>query len=206
MENILLFAGSFALLCLGVFFLFAIKFLNTTSQVLTKIETSLDAVSKTTDRFEKSLQITLIEANHTLQRSRESLSKTDLALESFSQLAITSELRLQELEDVIANSNQIVSIVKNFEQKIVDKIEGPLMGTINVVSAFYKGVSTMVSVLRGNKPPQHTPYIPINEQEPENNASSTSNEKKYKPNGIPIDSIVDGVVAVTKLFQQFTKR
>ena len=195
----MLLAASIALLCLGAFLIYAIRFLMRTTQSLTHIEQSLDKVSTTTDKLEKNLQVTLNEANLTLQQTRQSLVKADDAIVSISQLAATTEVRLQEMEQVIATSNQIVSTVRNFEQKIVNKIDGPVMGTLNVVSALYKGVSTMISVLRNGKQPVQESYT--------NNSNEESyTENKETTNGIPLNSIMDGVVAVTKIFQQFTKK
>lgn len=203
MENVLYVAASLALLCLGAFLLYAIRFLMRTTQSLVHIEQSLDKVSTTTDKLEKNLQVTLNEANLTLQQTRESLVKADDAIVSISQLAVTTEVRLQEMEQVIATSNQIVSTVRNFEQKIVDKIDGPVMGTLNVVSALYKGIGAMISAFRS---PKSTQPIYIHSENDDVQSSEETPKQQSQSNGIPIDSIVDGVVAVTKIFQQFTKK
>jgi uncharacterized protein YoxC len=203
MENVMLAAASIALLCLGAFLIYAIRFLMRTTQSLTHIEQSLDKVSNTTDKLEKNLQVTLQEANLTLQQTRESLVKADDAIVSISQLAATTEVRLQEMEQVIATSNQIVSTVRNFEQKIVDKIDGPVMGTLNVVSALYKGIGAMISAFPSPKPSQPIYVHSENEDAHSNEEPPIQNKQS---NGIPLDSIIDGVVAVTKIFQQFTKK
>lgn len=202
MENVLYVAASLALVCLGAFLLYAIRFLMRTTQSLVHIEQSLDKVSLTTDKLEKNLQVTLNEANLTLQQTRESLVKADDAIVSISQLAVTTETRLQEMEQVIATSNQIVSTVRNFEQKIVEKIDGPVMGTLNVVSALYKGIGAMISAFRSPKP--QPIYMHSENEDAQRNDEAP--KQQSQSNGIPLDSIVDGVVAVTKIFQQFTKK
>jgi uncharacterized protein YoxC len=126
-ETILVLAEILALVCLAVLCLYLILVLIRMKKVMTNIERDLNAFA---------------------QRAIPVLQNIEEITTKFKNVAAIIEDEVGSIKQSMVAIQQIAENVVNFERRVQERIEIPVMEAVSVFSALFKGVRTFVDRLR----------------------------------------------------------
>jgi uncharacterized protein YoxC len=126
-ETILVLAEILALVCLAALCLYLILVLIRMKRVMTNLERDLKAFA------ERAIPV--------LQNIEEITTK-------FKNVAAIIEEEVGSIKESMAAVQQIAENVVNFERRVQERIEIPVMEAVSVFSALFKGVRTFIDRLR----------------------------------------------------------
>ncbi len=137
MPILLALAGLIALLCFAAMCIYVIIALKESRVFMQKAVKSLDETVQVITRMETNLAVTLVAANDTLEHT----SNTVIRLDS----------QFETLETGLQHFNAVAKRVDDLEMSLQKKIEGPLMQAASVVSGVAKAFSAISSSWSGGK-------------------------------------------------------
>ena len=128
MDSILVAVQIFALVCLSVLCIFLISLLARLKTFLTGVERDLKEIStKAIPVFEN------------LEIITEKVKSVTESIDSQVELVRHSINSIKEITDNIAN----------FERRVQERIEEPVLETVSILAAFFKGIRAFVDRMRG---------------------------------------------------------
>lgn len=129
METVLTIAQILALVCLGALCIFLIT-------VLTRLRSILVNLEKDFKEF--------------AVRAIPVLENLEIITGKFKNVAATIEDEIGAIKLSMDSVKQIAENVVNFERRIQDRIERPVMETVATIAAVFKGVRAFFDRLKGN--------------------------------------------------------
>ena len=127
METILIVAEIVALICLVALCIYTILVLSRLRAVLTNLERDLKAFA------ERAIPV--------LENLEEITTK-------FKSVAATIEQEVGAIKESMAAVQQIAENIVNFEKRVQERVEIPVMEAVSVISAVFKGVRAFLDRLR----------------------------------------------------------